>query len=358
MRPLEMWILQTSSARSAPGRAERAESQGWDGLAVTDSQNLAGDAWVALTAAAARTTTLKLGTGVTNPVTRHPAVTAAAAAGLAVVAGDRVTVGIGRGDSALAHLGRAPAPVDVLECYVRAVRAYLAGEDVGFDDLGFGEAMAPPVSTLGLAGAPTGSRLTWRRPDDSPVPVEVAASGPKVIASAARSADRVLLAVGADLDRLRWGVKVAYDACAEAARDPASLQVGAFLNVVAHPDVAVARRLARGSLTSVARFSVMHGEVRGPATSEQRGVLGAVHRAYDMNDHTRAGTAQSEVMTDAFVDGYAVVGPAPVCVERLQEIAALGVDKVVVIGVSPGSDQGAAAIADGEMARVLADLQL
>jgi len=345
-----MWTLVTSSARSAPERAERAEQEGWDGVGVTDSQSLAGDAWVALTAAAARTTAIKLGTAVTNPVTRHPAITAAAAASVAVIAGERVAVGIGRGDSALAHLGRAPVPVDVLERYVRALRTYLAGDEVPFDDLGFHEAMAPSAEVLGLAGAPIGSRLTWRQAGDPSVPVEVAASGPKVIAAAARSADRVLLAVGADVTRLRWGIDVARQACADAGRDPSSLRIGAFLNVVAHPDVAVARRLARGSLTSVARFSVMHGEVRGPVTDDQRAVFGAVHRAYDANRHTQAGTAQSEVMSDEFVDGYAVVGPAGACVDRLEEIAELGVDKVVVIGVSPGSDREDARVADETMA--------
>jgi 5,10-methylenetetrahydromethanopterin reductase len=117
-RPFAWWALQTSSARSAPTRAARREAEGWDAMGVTDSQNLAGDAWVALTAAAARTTTLKLGTAVTNPATRHPAVTAAAAS----AAGDRVSIGIGRGDSALAHLGRAPASVADLDRYVHAVR--------------------------------------------------------------------------------------------------------------------------------------------------------------------------------------------------------------------------------------------
>jgi 5,10-methylenetetrahydromethanopterin reductase len=356
MRTLEMWTLETSSARSIRTRAERAERAGWDGLAVTDSQSLAGDAWVALAAAACATSTLRLGTGVTNPYTRHPAVTAAAAASLSLIAGDRVAVGVGRGDSALAHLGRAPVPVELLERYVRSVRAYLSGEHVPFDDISFHERLAPAVSTLGLAGAPTASRLTWRRPGDPAVPIEVAASGPKVIAAAARSADRILLAVGADPERLAWGIETAHAACTDVGRDPATLGIGAFVNVVAHPDLDVARRLARGSLASVTRFSVMHGAVLGPATPAQRAVFDAVHRAYDMNDHTRAGTAQSEAMTDEFVDGYAVAGPASACITRLREIASLGVTKLVVIGVSPGSDRDAAAAAERELGNVLESL--
>ena len=45
----------------------------------------------------------------------------------------------------------------------------------------------------------------------SPVllPVEVAASGPKVIAMAALHGDRVMFTVGADVERLHWGIELA-----------------------------------------------------------------------------------------------------------------------------------------------------
>jgi 5,10-methylenetetrahydromethanopterin reductase len=188
------------------------------------------------------------------------------------------------------------------------------------------------------------------------VPVEVAASGPRVISTAAAIADGVILALGADADRLRWGIDVARQSRVDAGLDPGGLSIGAYVNVVAHDDVEVARRLARGALTSVARFSVMHGAVNGPTTAEQRDVLLAVHRTYDMNRHTQAGTEQAATLTDAFVDGYAVVGPPGHVVERLQEIAELGVGKVVVIGPSPGSDRDEAAAADSAMAQVLAAL--
>src|SRR5262249_55963597 len=133
----EMWSLQTSSARSAPRRAAELEARGWDGFGLTDSQNIAGDPWVSITAASSTTTTLRFATGATTPAPRPPAVTAAAAASAAVISGDRVTVGIGRGDSSLAHLGRAPVSVAALERYVRVVRAYLAGASVPFEDLSF-----------------------------------------------------------------------------------------------------------------------------------------------------------------------------------------------------------------------------
>ena len=101
---------------------------------MTDSQNLAGDCYIALAAAALVTSKLCLGTGVTNPVTRHPAVTAAAFASLQELSQGRAVCAVGRGDSALPHLGRAPAGVDALDRYLRALQSYLRGESIPFDE--------------------------------------------------------------------------------------------------------------------------------------------------------------------------------------------------------------------------------
>lgn len=56
------------------------ESAGWDGIYLADTQNLAADVHVSLGIMATATERLRLVTGVTNPVTRHPAVTATAIA--------------------------------------------------------------------------------------------------------------------------------------------------------------------------------------------------------------------------------------------------------------------------------------
>ena len=56
--------------------AAAVEQDGWDGLLLTDSQNLSMDVFASLGIAAAATSTLQLGTAVTNLTTRHPAVVA------------------------------------------------------------------------------------------------------------------------------------------------------------------------------------------------------------------------------------------------------------------------------------------
>ena len=140
---LEFWTVMDSSARRAAALAEQAEQAGWDGIAVYDSQNLDGDCYVALALAAAATQRLGLSTGVTNPLTRHPAVAAGAMASIQQVSGGRAVLGIGRGDSALAHLGHAPVYPQVFERYLEALQTYLSGAGVAFDDLTFSPSRWP-----------------------------------------------------------------------------------------------------------------------------------------------------------------------------------------------------------------------
>lgn len=331
--------MTNSSPTRAVQAAQRAEQSGWDGILVVDSQNLSGDSYVALTAMALSTGKIKIGTGVTNPVTRHPAVTASAIASVQRLSGGRAVLGIGRGDSALAHLGKAPAGVKVLQRYLAALQGYLRGDEVAFGALEFSEQVAPDVATLGLADTPETSQLRWLNERDVKVPVEVASTGPRVIETAARLADRVMLALGADVDRLRWGIETVNAAASEAGRDVA---IGAYVNMACHPDREVARALVQGGLTTFARFSVMHGNVRGTVSDEQRDVLTRLHDAYDMKQHTRSDSQQAAVLTPSFIDQYAIVGPPDECIARLQTLTSMGIDKVAVIGPTAGVDREAA----------------
>ncbi|HMC42702.1 MAG TPA: LLM class flavin-dependent oxidoreductase, partial [Acidimicrobiales bacterium] len=133
MAGVELWTTGIPIPGLAARLAQRAEARGWDGMVLPDSQNLAGDPYVGLALAAQTTERLLLGTGVTNPYTRHPAVTAAAIATVQAESGGRAVLGIGRGDSSLAHLGLAPAAVSAFARYVERVQAYLRGAEVAFD---------------------------------------------------------------------------------------------------------------------------------------------------------------------------------------------------------------------------------
>jgi 5,10-methylenetetrahydromethanopterin reductase len=214
---------------------------------------------------------------------------------------------------------------------------------VGFDPMpGEGEGPAS-VDQLALAAAPRTSRLHWLRPGQPKVPVDVAATGPKVIALAAVLAERVTFAVGADPERLAWAVATARRARADAGLDQQGLSLGAYVNVVAHPDVAVGRTLAAGGLASFARFSVMHGTPTGPVTDDQRTVLREISQTYDMAGHFRAGSPQSAALTGEFFERFGIIGRPADCVDRLRHLADLGLDRLVIVGPAAGADREEAA---------------
>lgn len=225
----------------------------------------------------------------------------------------------------MAHLGLAPAPPAVFERYLVKLQEYLRGSAVEFDDDG------SPVSTLGLAGGPSASRIHWLSALGSKVPVDVAATGPRVISIAARVADRVTFAVGADASRLQWAITE----CG------AGIPVGAYVPVVVNPSRDAARELIRGGVASFARFSVMHGQVVGPLDDSGRSSLATVHQNYDMNQHFTQGSAQSRDLPAEVIDTFGIAGPPSYCVERLAALIELGLTKIVIMGGGMGMDRDA-----------------
>ena len=322
------------AGRSPNGAGHRGSRLGR--LFVVDSQNLSGDPYVTLALAATVTTRIGLGTGVTNSVTRHAAVTAASITSVHRLSNGRAVLGIGRGDSALAHLGRAPARLGQFERYLRHLQIYLRGGSVSFEQIDIPSDTAPSLSGLHLHDAPAASRIAWIA-DGPKVPVEVAASGPKVIALAALHAERIMFTLGADVDRLAWGIELARETRRDAGLDPNGIAFGAYVNLGCHPDIDAARDLVRGGLTTFARFSIMHGKPSGPVDARDRKVLEALRSNYDMRAHTRGDSRQGGTLTDDFIDRYAIVGTPDRCIQRLQSLAVLGLDKVAISGGTRGA---------------------
>jgi 5,10-methylenetetrahydromethanopterin reductase len=327
--------------REIAAEAQRFEAEGWDGGIMVDSHCLVPEVWSTLTLCAERTRTLMLTTGATNPITRHPSVTAASAATLQLVSNGRAALGIARGDSALATLGAAPVKIGKFEQYLSIIQSYLRGETVSLATAAELVVDAPhDFESIAVGTGPVGSQLGWLKQSNQPkVPLEVFATGPKAIEVGARTAERVILAVGVDLNRLRWGIEVAHAAAKAAGRE---IQIGAFLPVVPHPDQAVARRLASPLAGTTGRFSVMNKKVVGPTTPRQRELLEKLAQQYDFNAHGKIG-AHSSVMDDEFIDQFAVAGPPSYCIDRIQEIMSLGIVRFNVLNGSfmPGDEDSA-----------------
>jgi 5,10-methylenetetrahydromethanopterin reductase len=265
MSKIELWCVANGFPGTTASEAERAEANGWDGLSVPDSQNLTGDPYVALALAASVTSNLLLRPGVTNSFTRHPAVTAASILTVQVESKGRAVFGIGRGDSALAHLGLAPMPVNLFRRYVERVQGYLRGEEMPFDVQTDGKGEVASADALAMASGPKGSKLRWAQYARVPkVPVDAAVTGPKPIAAIAPVVERMTFAVGADPKRIRWALGVAREARRKEDLDPDAVEWGVMLHVSPHQDRRTAIEMISGTVASIARFSVMHGRPLGP----------------------------------------------------------------------------------------------
>jgi 5,10-methylenetetrahydromethanopterin reductase len=314
---MDVGLLLVAESRRVEPMARMVEELGFASLIFPDSQNLAPEVWGQLMLAAKATTRIRLGPGVTNSVTRDPAVTASAALSLQLASDGRAVLGIGRGDSSVQRIGRSQDPVARFERYVAAVQAYLRGEAVDRD------------------GFP--SRLEWLpRAGVAKVPVEVAATGPRVIEVAARHADRICLAVGADPEYVGAKLAHARRAAEAAGRDPASLRYGAYVTCVLNDDTSAARDAVRGSATTFARFSALPGSRLEHLPPPLRRAAEHIRLHYDMRDHTRTGVAHTAGIPDEFIDWFAIAGPAAHALPRFQQLAALGLDFVHVIAGSTG----------------------
>lgn len=322
---------------------QRFEAAGVAGVSFSDSQNLWFDTWVALTVAARETDRIKLGPIVTSPMTRHPAVTAGAAASANEVAEGRLVLGVGRGDSAHAYLGHALTPYDQFRHWLVRVQAYLRGEAVEFDPRYRPE--VPPLADLGYADAPTASKIQWLPTERPKVPVVVATSGPRVLRLAAAETEGAVLGMGCNHERLAGAIGTARTAAADAGNDDFTLM--AIVPVVPHPDPETALRIGRSIAQTMARWSVMDGGNRDMDPAK-RAQAEQARAAYDMNRHGSGGQAGD--VPDEMARDYAVFGTPDQCIEQLEALGALGLDRILMPSALRGGSE--------ELKRTVQDLLL
>lgn len=153
------------------------ETMGYDCAWAADSQMLYSDAYATLALAAANTSRIRLGTGVSVAGVRLAPVTAHSIASINQLAPGRVFLGIGTGHTAMRVMGQDPLKAGPFREYLRVLRALLHGEEVDYE--------------LG------GERRQIRHlhPDRGfidvahPVPIYVAADGPLALKSAGAYGD-------------------------------------------------------------------------------------------------------------------------------------------------------------------------
>jgi len=213
---------------------KRAEALGWDAALQPDSQLRRRDTYVLLAAAARATERITLGTLLANPINRHPTVTASSIATIDELAPGRVLLGWGVGDTAVRLAGLRPARVKELEASTRLMRALLDGEAVE-----------------------VGAERPARLPHHRPVPIWIAAGGPRTLRMAGGIADGVFIRVGTHRTNIAGSIEAIRAGAAEAGRDPASVRLGVIFHTVLVDDATRALTMARSMAAGYYEYSPM-----------------------------------------------------------------------------------------------------
>jgi 5,10-methylenetetrahydromethanopterin reductase len=304
-----------------------AEELGYACVYVGDSQMIWREAFVILGAAARATAHIRLATGVSNPITRDPAVLAAGIETLRELAGPRVVLGIGTGDSSLETLGKRPATLAKLEASIELVRGLLAGREVQHPDSGV------PV------------RLTYVPPGEPP-PVYVAVSSPRIHRLAGRVADGAIVLVGTDpgflaasrreltagqaeaAERQRAaGSTAGAPGTGNAANAPQRFRVVCWTPCSVGDDGWAARASVKAHVARVLKRRLPFA--LDPAT---QAVVEEVRARYAYYEHMVPGTPHGDVVPDDLVERFAIAGSPSEARAQLQRLAAAGlVDEIALI---------------------------
>jgi 5,10-methylenetetrahydromethanopterin reductase len=250
---------------------------------------------------------MTLGTAVTNPVTRHPAITAVAAATLADISGGRAILGIGAGDRPLLSLGYTPARLATLEASIAAIRALWSGATVEADEPGFALHDAH-----------------YRFPPRTGIPVWVSATGPRTLELAGRVADGVILLAGLHPEGISFALEHigrGAEAAGRSGRPPVT--VFAYGAIDEDEDAAIAA--ARTIAAWFPQTAPVHCRLAGLPQE----IIDQVRASYAGGEFQEAARA-ADALPVEFVKRMALAGGRAEARQHLRDLAGLGVDSVTV----------------------------
>ena len=290
-----------------------AEEGGFVHATFVDQQNLSRDVYSMMTIAALSTKRIQLGQGVTVPLTRHPSVTANATASVNELAGGRVFLGIGSGGNALRSMGMRARPVQLFKEVVEFLRKYMAGQEAEFQ----------------------GARMhsEWIR---QPVPIYMAADGPRALQLAGELADGVIF-MGGPPEWVKWKIDLIHRGAEKAGRDPTKIDIWSRSMIVLAESKEAARREASGFVP----FTVGHLETHqdypeavriiDDLEERQMGITEEMRRYASIGDeymHERIDTPRSRIATQRMIDNVDLVGDVDDVCEGILKLGEIGLKGV------------------------------
>jgi 5,10-methylenetetrahydromethanopterin reductase len=291
--------------------ARAAEDSGFEQMTMIDSQNLSRDVYSMLTVAALKTSRIRMGPGVTNPITRHPTVTANAIASINELSGGRAFLGLGGGLSSVWTMGVKTQPLRDVREMVQFVRAYMSGEEAEYK------------------GAKIHSE--WVRHQ---VPIYLGSGGPKSLYQSGQIADGVI-ATCVHPEVVKWRVDQVRKGAIDAGRDPASIDIWARTIVYVTDEPKETALLETGHYATQAAYNFLQEEhfsdLQRRLEEQQPGIMAefeAVSDAYEPYGHEAKNARHGKFATQRVVDFFHLVGTADEITERIHELRECGVTTI------------------------------
>jgi 5,10-methylenetetrahydromethanopterin reductase len=289
--------------------AERADRYGYAMIGIADTPGNAMDPWVSAALVARATQRARVAICVTNLISRHASISAAAIASIDHISGGRAVLGIGAGHSGTRNIGLGKSKAGDLAEGATFIRQLLRGEP----------------AKLGEASA----HLPWVK--HAP-PVFLAASHPRTMEAAGRTADGAFANYGLGAENIRDSESRIRGAARQAGRAPDALeiwQIGAL-------DCNENGDLAREKVGAMLAF--LAGYVIGDKNLETRGVpeplrepLLELRRRYS----TRPGEADIRLVRELGLFDYlarrlAICGTAQECLAQALAAKKAGAQRLML----------------------------
>jgi 5,10-methylenetetrahydromethanopterin reductase len=284
-----------------------AEESGYSHIWVGDSHLIWREAYINMAAMALNTSKVKLGTGVTNPLTRHPSVVASGYATLEEYAPGRMIVGIGLGDSSVETMGMKPAKLSFFEKTIQQMRELLAGKEVQLE---------------------TG-KIHLLHPCKAKVPIYIAASGPKMLELSGRIADGIVVLVGVADEYIAHAKEKIGAGASAAGRKLEDINLVLWVPC-AVSDKAPAKDAVKAHVARVVAHPLPY--VLDP---QEQKVLEEIRRTYDYYHHMDQEANHAEVIPDWLVDKFAIAGTVEQCRAQIERIKKTGIQQIAIIPYSP-----------------------
>ena len=287
--------------------AKVSEEVGFSHIWVGDSHLIWREAYINMTAMLLNTRNVKFGTGVTNPLTRHPSVLASGYATLEEFAPGRMIVGIGLGDSSVETMGMKPSTLANFESSVQQMRALIGGKE---------------------AELPTG-KIHLLHPVKKQLPIYVAASGPKMLELSGRIADGIIVLVGVADDYIEHAKNKIAAGAKAAGRRLEDINLVLWVPC-AVSESAPAKEAVKAHVARVVAHPLPY--VLDP--NEQK-VLAEIRKTYDYYHHMDQQANHAEVIPDWLVDKFAIAGTVAECRAQIERIKKTGIQQIAIIPYSP-----------------------